>query len=55
MCRPNSPFIASTDFRMSDYGPRLIDLAVRILSGERVPSQNFIEHICVTQWSLAEE
>jgi len=55
MRRPNSPFIASTDFRMSDYGPRLIDLAVRILSGERVPSQNFIEHICVTQWSLAEE
>jgi len=46
---PASPFIASTDYHMDQYGPRLIDLSLRILSGERVAPQNFIEHRCVSK------
>jgi ribose transport system substrate-binding protein len=46
--QPNPRIIASTDYRLDQYGPRLIDLSLRILQGERVPSKNYIDHICVT-------
>jgi ABC-type sugar transport system substrate-binding protein len=34
-------------FRPEEYGKRLIDLAQRILNGERVPPAVYIEHIVV--------
>jgi ribose transport system substrate-binding protein len=46
---PASRLIASTDYHMGQYGPRLIDLSLRMLSGERVPYMNFIEHQCVSK------
>lgn len=49
IANPASPFIASTDYHMDQYGPRLIDLSLRMLSGERVLAQNFIEHRCISK------
>jgi len=45
---PNTHFIASPAYFPERYGEHLIDLALRILNGERVPSNNLIEPICVT-------
>lgn len=46
---PDSRFIASTDYHMEEYGPRLIDLSLRVLAGERIPAQNFINHHCISK------
>jgi ribose transport system substrate-binding protein len=45
---PNPRIIASTDYRLEQYGPMLIDLAVRILRKERVPVKTYVDHVCVT-------
>jgi ABC-type sugar transport system substrate-binding protein len=45
---PNTRFIASTVFYPEQYGPRLIDLALRMLRGERVPHETFVEPTCIT-------
>jgi ribose transport system substrate-binding protein len=41
--RPDTRLIATTGYRPDAYGPHLIDLARRILSGERVPPYNYVE------------
>jgi ribose transport system substrate-binding protein len=41
--RPDTRLIASTSYRPQAYGTHLIDLALRILEGQPVPDQNFIE------------
>jgi len=45
---PDSRFIASTAFFPEKYGERLIELALKILNGERVPRENYIDHVAVT-------
>jgi ribose transport system substrate-binding protein len=46
---PNSHFIASTNYHLEAYGPRIIDLAVRILAGESVPRINYIPVTCFSK------
>lgn len=46
--RPGSPFIATADYHFEQYGSRLMDLALRMLAGERVPPRNTVEHTVVT-------
>ncbi len=41
--RPGTPLIAVTNYRPYDYGPHLIELALKILNGEKPPMHNFIE------------
>lgn len=48
ICRSESRFIASTDVHLEEYGPGLIDLSLRILSGERVPPFNYTRLSCFT-------
>lgn len=48
MRRPGSSFVASADYHFEQYGPRLIDLALRILGGEQLAQTHYIEHSCVT-------
>ena len=45
---PSTHFVASPAYFPERYGKHLIDLALRILNGERVPATNLIEPICVT-------
>ncbi len=47
--RPGSGFVASADYHFEQYGPRLMDLALRMLRGEHVPRENFIVHTVVEQ------
>ncbi len=49
---PDSRFIASTAYYPEGYGPHLLELAMNILNGERVPQQNFIEPTLVTNIPL---
>jgi ribose transport system substrate-binding protein len=42
--RPSSRIIGSTAFAPEKYGEKLIDLAIRILRGERVPPAVYMEH-----------
>lgn len=46
---PNSSYVASSDIGMDQYGPRLIDLSLQILSGHRVPAENFVQTGCVSK------
>jgi DNA-binding LacI/PurR family transcriptional regulator len=46
---PKSAYIASSDIGMDQYGPRLIDLSLKMLSGKRVPSENFVQTGCVSK------
>ncbi len=46
--RAHTRFIASTAYYPEQYGPRLIDLALRLRRGEKIPRENFTEHICLT-------
>lgn len=48
MRRPGSAFVASADFHFEQYGPRLIDLALRILNREHLPQMHYIQHSCIT-------
>jgi ribose transport system substrate-binding protein len=43
MRRPDTCMIGAVGYRPHQYGEYLVDLAVRILSGERVPQRNYIE------------
>jgi ribose transport system substrate-binding protein len=50
--RADSPLIGSVSHEAQSYGPRLIHLALSILSGHRVAPYNYIEHKLVTgSWS----
>jgi ribose transport system substrate-binding protein len=44
MKRQDSPLIASVSHEAHTYGPRLIHLGLAILSGQRVPPYNYVEH-----------
>jgi ABC-type sugar transport system substrate-binding protein len=46
---PKSAYVASSDIGMDQYGPRLIDLSLQILSGKRVPPENFVQSGCVSK------
>jgi ribose transport system substrate-binding protein len=39
-----SPLVASVSHQAHTYGPRLIQLGLAILSGQRVPPYNYVEH-----------
>jgi ABC-type sugar transport system substrate-binding protein len=41
--RPDTRLIATTGYRPYAYGAHLVDLAQRILRGERVPANNYVE------------
>lgn len=41
--RPGTPLIAMTNYRPYDYGPHLLDLALRVFNGEKLPLHNYIE------------
>ncbi len=47
--KPESRFVASADLHFEQYGPRLMELALRILRRERVPRENFIEPTVVVK------
>lgn len=40
---PGTPLIAVTNYRPQDYGPHLLELALRVFNGEKLPPQNYIE------------
>jgi ribose transport system substrate-binding protein len=44
----NSPLIASISHEAQTYGPRLIQLGLALLAGQRVPPYNYVEHRLVT-------
>lgn len=46
--KPDNRFIASTAYYPERYGEYLIDLALRMLNGERVPFENLIQPVAVT-------
>jgi len=46
---PNSRFIASIDYHPEQYGVKLIDLALHMLSGERTTRENYIEPSILTR------
>jgi ABC-type sugar transport system substrate-binding protein len=46
---PKSAYVASSDIGMDQYGPCLIDLSLQILSGQRVPPENFVQSGCVSK------
>jgi ribose transport system substrate-binding protein len=48
MRRPGSAFVASADYHFEQYGPRLIDIALRIRRREHIPQMHYIQHSCVT-------
>lgn len=47
--RPDSRFIASIDYHPEQYGVKLIDLALRMLHGERTARENYIEPSVITR------
>lgn len=47
--QPDGRFLGSVAYFPDNYGKHLIDLSLRILRGERVPRENFIEHVCITR------
>jgi ribose transport system substrate-binding protein len=48
MSTPGSPMIGSVSHEAQSYGPRLIHLALALLSGQRVSPYNYVEHKLVT-------
>ena len=52
MRKVGSPLIASVSHEAQSYGPRLMQLGLAILSGQRVPPYNYVEHRLVTAPSL---
>lgn len=41
--RPNTPLIASTTYYPEHYGEQLVELVLRQLSGERIPSKTYVD------------
>lgn len=52
--QPDSRMIASVAYFPDQYGPRLIQLALRMLAGERVPRENFTSHELLTALTITE-
>lgn len=46
---PKSAYVASSDISMDQYGPRLIDLSLQMLSGKKVPPENYVQSGCVSK------
>jgi ribose transport system substrate-binding protein len=54
MYQPGSPLIGSVSHQAQSYGPRLIQLALALFSGQRVPPYNYVEHMLVSASSVRE-
>jgi ABC-type sugar transport system substrate-binding protein len=52
---PTTRLIASADYFPSEYGARLIELALKMLRGERVARENFIEPALVTAKEFSQQ
>jgi ribose transport system substrate-binding protein len=52
--RPGSRIIGSTAYWPERYGKELLDVAMRILSGEPVPPAVYIEHVFIDAENIAE-
>lgn len=50
--RPNSRMIASVAYHPEQYGQQLMSLALRMLAGDRVSRENYIDQQCLTAASL---
>lgn len=48
MHRPGTPAIGSISHEVQQYGPRLIELALALLRGEKVAPYNYVNHRTVT-------
>jgi ribose transport system substrate-binding protein len=55
MALPHSPLIASVSHEAQSYGPRLIHLGLALLSGQRVPPYNYVEHKLVVAEDVRRE
>jgi ribose transport system substrate-binding protein len=55
MSSPHSPLIASVSHEAQSYGPRLIHLGLALLSGQRVPPYNYVEHKLVVAEDVRRE
>lgn len=53
MQREGTSAIGSVSHEVREYGPRLIDLALALLRGDKVPPYNFIEHRVVARDQVA--
>ena len=51
--REKSRIIGSTAYRPEAYGERLLDLALRILSGKSAPPAVYIDHVFITPENVA--
>jgi ribose transport system substrate-binding protein len=52
LARPNSRMVASVAYHPEQYGTQLMTLAMRMLTGERVARENYIDQECLTAASL---
>lgn len=52
--KPDSRLIVSPSFQPQRYGQQLIELARRILNGERVPARNYVDPLNLTRWNYRE-
>ena len=52
MSQPGSPLIGSVSHQAQSYGPRLVQLALALFSGQRVPPYNYVEHMLVSASSV---
>lgn len=52
LSQPNSPLIASVDMYPEKYGEPLLELALKILNGEKVPRETLITPACLTAESF---
>jgi ribose transport system substrate-binding protein len=46
---PTSRFLGSVAYFPDRYGEPMLDLALRILNGERVPPKTYMQHVCITR------
>jgi ribose transport system substrate-binding protein len=53
MLRAGTPAIGSVSHEVQEYGPRLMDLALALLRGDKVPPYNFVEHKVVARDQVA--
>lgn len=52
IANPRSAFVASTDYHLEQYSKRLVELALMIADHQRIPSKNYVEHVCVTKENI---
>jgi ribose transport system substrate-binding protein len=52
MRHPGCPIIGSVSHQVSDYGPRIIELALALLRGANVPPYNYINHRVIRREEL---